>query len=180
MASPIQSFNLYGKTAGSALNSPLGSGLSNVSIANAFRKIGQFFESIGIGTRSGNIYSQANGVLATGTITLSSSVTNDTVTVNGTVFTEVASGAGNNQFNHGASDTITAANLAAAINASTTAIIQNNISATSALAVVTVTAKEQGTLGNLMTLAISAHGSVSAANLAGGTDWTVTALAKGI
>ena len=65
------------------------------------------------------------------------------------------------------------------MNASATAIVVNNVLATSALGVITFTAKEPGTMGNLMTLAISAHGSVST-SVAGGTDGTVTALAKGI
>lgn len=156
------------------------SNLGNVSIANAFRNIGRLFEDVGLGAKDFNGIIASGGVQASGTVTLSSSVSTDTVTINGTVFTEVASGATNNQFNHGASDTITAANLAAAINASTTPNIQNNVSATSALAVVTVLSKAQGTIGNFQTLAISAHGSVSAGTLAGGTDGTAFPLAKGL
>ena len=179
MASPIQTFKIYGKTAGASLTIPLGAGLTNVAIANAFRRIGDFFQSIGIGTRSGNIVCQANGAQAAGVITFSSIANNDTITINGTVFTAKTSGATGNQFNLGVSDTTAAANAAAAINASATALVSNNVVATSAGALLTLTAKEQGTMGNLMTLAISAHGSVSTA-VAGGTDGTVTALAKGI
>lgn len=179
MGSPIQQVKIIGKTTGSSLCIPL-QNLTNVSTANAFRNIGLWFEAVGIGTRTFNGLIQSVGVQATGTITLSSSVSTDTVTINGTVFTQVASGATGNQFNHGASDTITAANLAAAINASATAIIAYNVIATSSAAVVTITSRELGSVGNLMTLAISAHGSVSGANLTGGTDGTVIALAKGI
>lgn len=180
MASPIQNFKIVGKTAGSTLAVPLGAGLANVSIANAFRKVGSFFESIGIGARSANCYFYSNGVTASGTITFSSIAAADTVTINGTVFTGTNGTPTGNQFKTGVTDTASATSLAAAINASATAVVVNNLLATSAAAVVTVTSKGEGTLGNLMTLAISAHGSVSAANLAGGTDGTVTALAKGI
>lgn len=179
MASPIQTFKIYGKTAGSTLTHPLGAGLTYKAIANAFRTIGDFFIGVGVGERSANIFCQANGVQAVGAITFASIANNDTITINGTVFTAKTTGATGNQFNLGASDTTAAANAAAAINASATAIVVNNVSATSALAILTLTAKEQGTMGNLMTLAISAHGSVSTA-VAGGTDGTVTALAKGI
>jgi phage tail sheath gpL-like len=179
MASPIQTFKVYGKTAGSTLSYPLGSGLTNVAIANAFRRIGDFFQSIGIGTRSGNIVSMANGAQATGAVTFSSIAAADTVTVNGTVFTGTNGTPSGNQFKTGVTDTASATSLAAAVNASATAIVANNVSATSSGAIITFTAKEQGTMGNLMTLAISAHGSVSTA-VAGGTDGTVTALAKGI
>jgi hypothetical protein len=177
--SPQQNIKIIGKTCGATLGrSILNAG--NVAIANAFRNIGDFFSSIGIGTRGFNGVTSAGGVLASGTITLSSSAAADTVTINGTVFTETSGAPTGNQFQHGATDTITAANLAAAINGSATAIVANNVSASSAGAVVTITSKESGTVGNLMTLAISAHGSVSGANLTGGTDGTVTALAKGL
>lgn len=108
---------------------------------------------------------------ASGTITLSSLVATDTVTVNGVVFTAVASGATGNQFNVGGTDTITAANLAAAINASSTAKVINVVTAAAVAAVVTVTAVQPGLAGNMNTIAISAHGSVSGSGfLTAGTD----------
>jgi phage tail sheath gpL-like len=107
---------------------------------------------------------------ASGTVTLSSLVATDTVTVNGVVFTAVASGATGNQFNVGGSDTITATNLAVAINASVTAKVVNVVTASASGPVVTVTAVQPGLQGNMNTLAISAHGSVSGAFLTGGTD----------
>ena len=179
MAIPIQQVKIIGKTAGSSLTIPL-QGLANVSIANAFRNIGLFFDGIGIGTRSFNGSVMSNGVAAFGVITFSSIANNDTITINGTVFTAKTSNATGNQFNLGSSDTQAAANAAAAINASATAIVSNVVIATSAGALLTIgAAKEQGTVGNLMTLAISAHGSVSTA-VAGGTDGTVVNIAKGI
>lgn len=179
MATPIKQIKIIGKTAGSTINIPL-INLANVAIANAFRNIGAWFESIGLGARTFNGAVQSGGVQASGTVTLSSMVAGDTVTINGTVFTAETSGATGNQFNVGASDTVTAANLAAAINASATNQVANNVVATSAAAVVTVTCKEVGTIGNLCTLAISGDGPVSGANLTLGTDVNVVALAKGI
>lgn len=178
MPFPLIQLKITGTTGGGSVSL---TDLKNVSISNAFRNIGSFFQNIGQGTKDFNGIIASGGIQASGTITLSSSVAADTVTINGTVFTEVASGATGNQFNHGASDTITAANLAAAINASTTANILNNVSATSAAAVVTILSKTQGTIGNFQTIAISAHGSVSGSGLlAGGTDGTSIALAKGL
>lgn len=121
------------------------------------------------GINQAKIYIGVDSVVATGTVTLSSHVATNTVTVNGVVFTAVASGATGNQYNVG-TDTVTAANLAAAINASVTAKIQGYVTATSSGAVVTISAIRPGVLGNLTTIAISANGSVSGATLAGGTD----------
>ena len=98
---------------------------------------------------------------ASATITLASMVATDTIIVNGVVFTAVASGATANQFNVGASDTITAANAAKAINASVTANVAGVVSASSALNVITVTAVQPGLQGNLNTMSISGHGFVS-------------------
>ena len=114
-------------------------------------------------------------VQASGTVTFSSLANNDTVTVNGVVFTAKTSGAtGNVQFNLGANDTAAAANFVVKLNASTAPNkIVNTILATSAGAVTTITMIPGGQVGNLGTLAISAHGSVSGANLTGGTDGSV-------
>jgi hypothetical protein len=115
-------------------------------------------------------------VKASGTITFSSLVADDTVTINGVVFTAKASPSGANQFALGADDTAAAANLAAKINASALAKIANVVTATSNGAVVTITCVVPGLVGNLGTLAISAHGSVSGAALTGGAEATITTL----
>jgi phage tail sheath gpL-like len=138
------------------------------------------FEGLFAGTRAGYVTVFTNGVQATGTVTISSMVATDTVTINGVVFTCVASGATGNQFNVGGSDTVTATNLAAAVNASTSAKIVNAVRASSATNVVTITAMPAAAIGNLFTLAISAHGSVSGANLTGGTDGTVASRNFGV
>lgn len=131
-------------------------------------KLVNFIKRVVSGMGSATVQTKINAVKATGTITLSSHVATDTVTVNGITFTCVASGATGNQYNVGADDTATAVALAAALNANTT--LDGMIVATSALGVVTVTALQPGELGNAVTLAISAHGSVSAARMAGGTN----------
>lgn len=89
-------------------------------------------------------------VAASGTATLTNVIATDAMAIAGVTFTAVASGATSVQFNVGANDTETAANLAAAINANTTS--NKYVTATSALTVVTITAKQPGLVGNLITL----------------------------
>lgn len=135
-----------------------------------FTKVADYLISIAGGARQGGkMLTATSAVAAKGAVTLSSFAAADTVTVNGVVFTGIASGATGNQFNIGASDTLTAVNLAAVFNASASAKTKNVAAATSAAAVVTFTSLVPGEIGNLMTLAISAHGSVSTA-VAGGTQ----------
>ena len=179
---PTQNIKIIGKTCGSTLGrSILNAG--NVAIANVFRNIGDFFTSIGIGTRGFNGWCSAGGVVATNAVTFSSIANNDTVTLNGVVLTAKTAGTqtGNNQFSIGTTDTLAAANLAALINSLTApAKIAGVVNATSAAAVVTINAIEPGVIGNLYTLAISAHGSVTGANFASGTDGTLTYISKGL
>lgn len=82
-----------------------------------------------------------------------------------------------NQFDFGGTDAQTATALAAALNASTTAIVANHISAAAAAGVVTLTADWKGTSGNAITLA-SSNGTrlpltgITNGRLIGGTDAT--------
>lgn len=126
------------------------------------------------GVRAGTMDLQVNGgstgVKASGTVTFSSLANNDTVTVGGVTFTAKTSGATGAQFNLGASDSDAAANFAAVVNSNATT--QGMVTASATGAVTTVTALPYGTIGNLVSLAISAHGSVSAATLAGGINVT--------
>jgi phage tail sheath gpL-like len=115
------------------------------------------------------VIDSGDAVQASGTVTVTGMAAAATVTVAGIVLTAVASGAVGPQFNIGASDTLTAVNLAAAINAQATA---PSVSATSALTVVTISAKAPGRVGNFIPLAISAGGSVSGSTLASGVDAT--------
>lgn len=133
------------------------------------------------------------------TITLSSMVSGDTVTINGIVFTCRATPTGglNIDFQLGGSDTDTASNLAAKINnhpsmvgvtatASAGVVTLNNVgasltvsnsaNATVASKITVITILTPGQIGNLCTLAISAHGSVVAPT--GGTEGTEYILSK--
>jgi len=96
---------------------------------------------------------QDSKVKASGTLTLASVIATNTAIINGVTFTAVAAGATGNQFNVGGTDTITAANLAAAINASVTALVAGYVTATSAAAVVTVSSAFYGLAGNQTTIA---------------------------
>jgi hypothetical protein len=110
-----------------------------------------------------------SGVQASGTATLTAAVATNAVTINGVAFTAVAAGAVGNQFNVGANDTATAANLAASINASVTAGIVGVVTASSVANVVTIKAVSPGTAGNQLTLTgTGAPVVVSGAKLAGG------------
>lgn len=109
---------------------------------------------------------------ATGTITLSGVTAGQTVTVDGLVYTAVTGTAANfTQFSiDGATDTLDAAALAAAINARENARDTQKVTATPAAAVVTVRALADGTAGNSIPLVKNGAGiTVSGAALAGGT-----------
>jgi subtilisin family serine protease len=127
-------------------------------------------------TLAGGAGNATGWVKASGTVTFASFAAADTVTVNGAVFT----GVGNSttpaagQFKIGASDAQCASLFAAAVNASADPLVAGIVSAKASGAVVTVSAVTPGTGGNSKTLAISAHGSVSGATLAGGTGGPIT------
>lgn len=116
---------------------------------------------------------QGQATRASGTVTFSAVASaDDTVIVNGVTFTAKASGATGNQFNIGASATASAANLAAAINASASAMVSQQVTASPALGVVTIYSTQYGVAGNSVTLAegVDSGGviSVSGAYLTGG------------
>lgn len=134
--------------------------------------IENYFAGLASGFRHAKVDVQvqgSNGAYASGTLTLASVVATNACTINGVSFACVASGATGNQFNRGADDTATAANLAATINASVSASVQNVVVASSSGAVVTVQAFVLGPIGNLCTLTGSANIAASGANLSGGT-----------
>lgn len=133
----------------------------------------RFFDALSIGNRQGKVTAQVNSgdaVAATGTVTFASIAAADTVTVGTQTFTASASPSGANQFLVTGGDTTAAAALVAAINAH--ASLKSVVTATSAGAVITVTAAVSGLIGNQIGIAISAHGSVSAAKLASGANPT--------
>ena len=128
--------------------------------------IREFFNALAGASRDAVVTTQVNSgeaVAAHGTITLSSMVATDTLTVAAIVFTCETSGATGNQFNKGASDTLTAAAAVIAINANTH--LSPYIVATSNAAVITITSLIPGEIGNSIAIAISAHGSVSGSGL---------------
>lgn len=140
----------------------------------------------------------AGTVVATrrATHTLSSFASDDTVTINGVIFTGKTTPTNAQlHFAIGSTDTITAQNLAALLNRADNPVPIKGITASAAAGVVTltyagtlttsasahdtvasdmvdITAVAPGTLGNLFTLAISAHGSVTGANFASGAEGT--------
>lgn len=133
-------------------------------------------------TLGGGTATTAAGIAkASATATLVSAVATNAVTINGVAFTAVASGASGNGWNIGGTDTISATNLAAAINGSTSAGVAGVVTATSALGVVTVTAVQSGLTGNSVTFTktgspITVTGS---GFLAGGTSATSSELLAG-
>ena len=110
---------------------------------------------------------------ATGTVTAATVLANDTVTINGLVYTAVAGvKADNTEFSIDGTDTVDAADLADSIQNDTRSGTIGDLSATSAAAVVTVTSDLEGTAGNAVTLVSSgATLAVSGAGtLTGGAD----------
>jgi len=123
-----------------------------------------------------NILANTNvlaSVVATGTVTLATALAADTVTINGLVYTAVAGVKANNtQFSIDGTDTVDAADLADSINNDTRQGTLADVTATSSVAVVTLTSTAPGTRGNAVTL-VSSNGSrlaVSGATFAGGVD----------
>lgn len=120
---------------------------------------------------------EGNAVAASGTVTFSGvGAANDTILVNGVTFTAVAASATGNQWNVGATAALSAANLAAAIAASGTALVNTTVTASALSNVCTVTAKKKGTMGNAVTIAEgvdgSSHMTVSGARLTNGANAT--------
>ena len=129
-------------------------------------------QGISCGAESGKLDVYIGAVSASQTFTCGTVVATNNAVINGQAITAVASGAVNNQFNVGASPTESATNLAAAINASTTATINTFVSATSSGAVVTVFAQVPGTEGNVITTTSSANITAGGATLTGGSEGT--------
>lgn len=132
-----------------------------------FERAATFFEGLAGGTRQGTVAvltnGGSNGTAASGTITMASSSGTVGAIINGvTVSVTWAT-----------SDTASSAALAAAINASANALVAPFVTATSALGVTTITAKNKGTQGNAITLAATGTNvTASGARLTGGVDGT--------
>lgn len=115
---------------------------------------------------------EGQATAATGTFELDTVIATDACSINGVTFTAVASGATGNQFNVGGDDEETAENLAAAINASASALVSDYVTAEvtdDSPVTVTITAIAPGISGNAITIA-SADATIvaSGARLTGG------------
>lgn len=156
---------------------PLGFSPAYGSKRLALRQIGANLKAIAAGTRLGNatVNLRTGAVAASGTLTSTNAIATDAISINGVTFTCVASGATGNQWNLGADDTADCVNLAAAINASASALVSEHVTATSSSNVVTITAKVPGASGNAITLS-SADATIvaSGARLTGGTETLTT------
>lgn len=146
--------------------------------------LSNYFAAMAGGWKKATVELGRSAASATGTITFSGvGAADDTVLINGVTFTAKASGATGNEWNVGASATLSAAALAAAINASATALVSGHVTASAASGVVTITAKDPGVLGNAITIAEgvdgSSHMAVSGARLTGGTEGTEVSLQFG-
>jgi phage tail sheath gpL-like len=109
------------------------------------------------------VQDNSDAVAASGTVTISSGAGSIAAVVNG-LSTAVT---------WGTSDTATAAALAAAVVANPNALVNQHVTATSNLGVVTITAKNPGVTGSAITLAATGTGATaSGARLTGGTDAT--------
>lgn len=86
---------------------------------------------------------------AVGTVTCATVLATNTVTLNGTALTAVTGAASNNQFDRSGTDTATATNLAAAINASTTSLVSGHVVANNIYATVTCASVAVGDWVNL-------------------------------
>jgi len=146
---------------------------------NGVRKLKAYLKSVECGAELAAVTVQkgsAHPVAAAGTLTLTyaSMQNNDTVTLAGVVLTGVVGTPAGAQFKIETDGTVTAVNLAAAINANATLVTL--VVATSALSVVTLTALQAGVCGNQYTLVSSRDPgvTVSAAKMAGGTGGALT------
>lgn len=134
----------------------------------------QNFENFVAATQGGNqmaSYSfQVGAVKASATITSTGAATADeTLTVLNVVFTAKNSGATGNQFNVSGTPATQAANIAAALNASSN--LSGKVVATAALGVVTVTSVVPGLVGNGLQISDTLT-NVTAAAFSGGSDGT--------
>ena len=142
-----------------------------------YKRLRGMFRRLQTGAFNSNLNIVTGGTAASGTITLSSFVNTNTITINGLVLTGATSPSGVLQFKIGTTDTITAQNAVACINAHPSTGC--DVNATSSGAVITITAVNPGIAGNLYTIAISANGSVSGATLTGGVAVTSASLQYG-
>lgn len=149
MANTNVNINLVVSDSGDSCNSILDLKDNGATATTPFKKnltnASKFIDAIAGGVRNFVSGQVEINTPATALLTLTGLPTaTETFTLNGTVFTAVASGATGNEFNIGASATATATAIAAAINASTTDGIAKCVTASSLAGVVTITARVGG------------------------------------
>jgi len=127
----------------------------------------------------GNIFPTLPAAITTGSVASTATITfagqptnNQTITINGVVFTAKTSGATGDEFNIGSNYAETMINLVNAIKASTTSGIEK-LSVSFTGFVITLTSALAGTLGNALTLAKTlTNVTISGATFTGGVDGT--------
>lgn len=134
-----------------AINASTSTGVYNALTASSSGAVVTLTPA-GAGAGSNCITVENLGVVATGTATCSAVDAADAIAINGQAITAHATTAANNQFVVGATDAATATNLAACINASTTAIVNKHVRALARAAVVHIFAKYGGIAGNAISL----------------------------
>lgn len=146
--------------------------ISTVKDREAGLNLSGFFKDLAAKVHRGVVDVQTGSaapVAASGTLTLVSAIATDAITIGTTTFTATSTPTLSTDWEiDGASDTLDAASLAAAINAHAT--VSQIVTASSATNVVTITAKQKGVVGNFIPLS-SADATItaSAAFLTGGT-----------
>lgn len=137
--------------------------------------IGRYFTGLAMGRVGTSTRVVTTAVSAAGTVTFSSFVEDDTVTVGATTLTGKDTPANENQFETGGTNAEVATAFAACVNAHS--VLSKYLSASADSAVVTLTSLVPGVIGNAIILAISAHGSVGA--FASGAEDTPVTLPHG-
>lgn len=143
-----------------------------------FKSISQFIADLVRGVWRSNVTVVQGGVYATIGATFASVVNTNTMVIGGITITAVTGTPTSVQFKVGGTDTVTAANAAATINALTT--LNKMVFATSSGAVLTINSLYPGTIGNLITTTATGGTITVAAVLAGGTDGTVGFISHGL
>jgi hypothetical protein len=152
-------------------------GIDVSDYARAHQFLAQFIVECGSGFRGCNGFVLKNlPVQATIAATGTSVVATDTIVIAGVTLTCVNSGATANEWNKGASDAATMANLVSKINGHATLSLLVTTAVTSG-STISITAAKPGILGNAITVS-SSGGTIafagSATRLAGGSEGTET------
>ena len=157
---------------------------SSTDVEGTWQRLLAFLRGIMGGAYSGGVLTlRTGGVAATATLTFTSTgpANDEAFTVCGTTFTAKTSGATGNQWNRSDTVATSAANLAAAINASATAKVTGVVTASAALGVVTFTANIPGKVGNGLEIAVGtlANTALSAGGFSGGDETLTSSLRVG-